>query len=79
MLLGIWRIKINMEVLSVVSRHLAQKGSRFLARNENRSTIQNLVNKGNGHSGERQNTPKPNPVRRQALVLVISASTSGLV
>jgi len=41
--------------------------ARLLIRRSRVRTIQNLGNKGNGHSGKPPKTPNPNPVRSQAL------------
>jgi hypothetical protein len=41
-------------------------------------TIQNLANKGNGHSGKGHTPPKPNPVRSQACLsipIILSAQS----
>ena len=42
--------------------------ARLLIRRSRVLTIQNLLNKGNGHSGEEHKAPKPNPVWSQALL-----------
>jgi len=42
------------------------------------ANIQNLRNKGNGHSWKVPKTPKPNPVRSQALIEVVDGLGAGL-